>query len=64
MSADTIGIMLFRKWRKSGVLDVAQAQGTAAGRGVGSVLGVLVNAPKALGAQYRARVQRCDEIFN
>lgn len=61
MSAGTAGIMLFRKWGKSGVLDVAQAQGTAAGRGVGSVLGLLVN---ALGAQYRANVQRCDEIFN
>ena len=40
MSAGTVGVMLFRKWRKSGVLDVAQAQGTAAGRGVGSVMGV------------------------
>ena len=35
MSAGTVGIMLFCKWRKSGVLDVTQAQGTAAGRGVG-----------------------------
>lgn len=29
-----------------------------------SVMGVVVNAPKAVGAQYRANAQRCDKIFN